>query len=189
MLIYLFKPWEFSLIPLIIISFHINNSTNWSSQARAMFADRYNRFLLLPLLQLLFISMITVVAIQDDSRIIRMTNPFAVDDDNDHNHNLLSRSSFSSSSSKKLFANSPMFYLKLKSTANALLQHQQQQHRYPSSTFTTNNNNEMTSVRRKNSNIYKLPLKFVSNGKPVQIKGNYYLFCWILSIMFSSSSP
>ncbi|OTF82828.1 hypothetical protein BLA29_002961 [Euroglyphus maynei] len=29
----------------------------------------------------------------------------------------------------------------------------------------------MTSVRRKNSNIYKLPLKFVSNGKPVQIKG------------------
>ncbi|KAH7642810.1 hypothetical protein HUG17_9501 [Dermatophagoides farinae] len=29
--------------------------------------------------------------------------------------------------------------------------------------------NEITSVRRKNSNIYKLPLKFVSNAKPVHI--------------------
>lgn len=126
--------------------------------------------------------MTAVIAIQDDSRIIRMTNPFGsnddIDDDN-HNHNLLSRSSSSSSSlssTKKLFANSPILYLKLKSTANALLQ--QQQHRYPSSSSSTfiNNKplNEITSVRRKNSNIYKLPLKFVSNAKPVHIlHGNY----------------
>ncbi|XP_075590106.1 uncharacterized protein LOC142597791 [Dermatophagoides farinae] len=143
-----------------------------------MFSCRSDNRFLLPLF-LGSMIMTAVIAIQDDSRIIRMTNPFGsnadIDDDN-HNHNLLSRSSSSSSSlssTKKLFANSPILYLKLKSTANALLQ--QQQHRYPSSsssssTFINNKPlNEITSVRRKNSNIYKLPLKFVSNAKPVHI--------------------
>lgn len=95
---------------------------------------------------------------------LMINESFCFSSSSNNNNNKLNLMRLDQDPSYKSLPNSPIIYLKLKQSSQQMASTNNQDR------FLSVNKNEIkTGKTRKNSNIFQLPLKFISNGRPSKI--------------------